>query len=184
MKLITRHFLIISLLTLLLVNACGHDSLDEVKVAKLHYTNPLEQQRLKDALSKAGIHYEIHNESGTKEEIWYENKFRAEVMKIKTQLFGIAPPMGRSISLDASNMASLEKALQSQNVPFRKVTFHGTKFIAWDSKNDVAVDNLLQSSNPKYPEYLTEMRKMRRYSDMNNGNLTHHSSGTGLQPAP
>ena len=153
-----------------LLPACGRESLDDGSAEALHYTAAEEQQRLKEALSKAGTPYEIRHEEGDREEIWYDRRFKADVDKVRGELFGVPPPMGRSVSLDPTRMAALEKEFHSRNIKFHRHTFKGDEFISWEPIDDGAADAALQTMGLR-PEFLVEMQKMRRYSDSQEGRV-------------
>jgi hypothetical protein len=98
----------------------------------LHYTDPSEQQRLKTALERARIPFEVRSGAGGREEIRYESRLEEQVTRVRNEVFGVPPPMGRSISLGREN-AILVEALKQRNASFWIAKYHEDEYVAWSA---------------------------------------------------
>jgi hypothetical protein len=172
-----------ALLLIASLTGCGEPALDSASVEKLHYTDPVEQQRLKSALQRANIPFEVHNDSEGREEVWYESRLSNQVGQIRDDVFGIPPPMGRSVSLGDERNATLVEELKKRNASYWSVTYRDLEFIAWTPESDEAADASLEAIGAN-PHSLIERKKMREAADAEAKDQTSRSSRSRVQRAP
>jgi predicted small lipoprotein YifL len=161
---------------------CGEPPLDSAAAEKLHYTDPAEQQRLKRALQSANLPFETHKDSEGREEIWYESRFRDQVTQIRDELFGVPPPMGRSISLGGERNAAFVEELKKRNASYWSVTYRDLEFIAWPPGSDEAADVSLEVIGAN-PYSVIERKKMREAADAEARDRTSRSSRSRVERA-
>lgn len=178
MKLATGALLLVASLT-----GCGEPPLDSAAAEKLHYADPAEQQRLKSALQRANIPFEIHNGTEGREEIWYESRFSNQVAQIRDDVFGVPPPMGRSVSLGDERNATLVEELKKRNASHWSVTYRNLEFIAWPPESDEAADASLEAIGAN-PHSLIERKKMREAADAEARDRTNRSSRSRVERSP
>ena len=165
------------------VAGCGKPKLDSATAEKLHYTDPAEQQQLRSALQSAGIPFEIHRGTGGREEIWYEIRFKDQVTQIRDDVFGVPPPMGRSISLGEERNATFADELKKRNASYWSVTYRDLEFIAWPLESDEAADASLAAIGANSQGF-AEMKKMREVADTAARDRTNRSSRPREERAP
>lgn len=167
----TRALVVIAVL---LACGCGpSDVMDEAT----GYTDARDQQRFKEALTEARVPFEARTANGS-ETVWYPNRFKLKVVEVQERLFGSPPPNGRNVTQDL--MRRLEPELQKMRIPYRKATYHGTEYIAWDAAEDDKVDAVLGTYSDS-PGFVAGFQEARRQSQQD---LTTRSSATRETRAP
>jgi hypothetical protein len=181
MKLVMRSILIPSLTTALL--GCGSDALDPAHAGKMRLYAAHEQEQMKAALSNAQVPFEVHEDAGGKEEIWYDSRLQEQVLGVRDELFGISPPIGRNISLGSERAAVFAEEMRRRGAAFRTGTYHGSQYVAWEPDSDEAADAALEAACAS-SEMLTEMRRTRKLADAEQSDRTSRSSRSREERAP
>lgn len=155
------------------LQGCGRAEVDEDMPEGTGYTNADEQRRFKEALTDAKIPFEARRSANGEEVLRYQTRFRTEVAEVQAKLFGVPPPAGRSVSRDL--MLRLEIELQKRSVPYRKASYHGTEYLAWDPQQDEVVDAVLRTFSAN-PAFVSGFQQDRREADTQTVDLTNGSS--------
>jgi len=166
-----------------LLTGCGDVTSSSDSRLTIHYANPSDQKRLKEALRRAKIPFEVNNGAGGREELSYESRFQEQVTGVRNETFGVAPPMGRSIALGAEHNALLTEELRKKNAPFWTVTYHEYEYIAWPPESDEAADAALQLISVN-PDSFAAMKKMREAADAEMRDRTSRSNRSREERAP
>lgn len=124
--------LAVVLLPLALASAgCGRSVHTESRTLSesVSYDNPENQDRLKQALSAAGIPYDVVIEQRNQEFVRWDVSHSKTVERIQDSLF--APP-GRSISLDDERQSRFKAWLEQRGIPYRTMVEDQREYIVWD----------------------------------------------------
>jgi hypothetical protein len=162
---------------------CGQDPPDLAHAGRVQFTDPTEQEQMKAALTKAGIHFEVHTSEGGQEQIVYESQLQDEVIRVRNELFGVPPAIGRNIVLSAESTALFAEEMGKRGAAFRTGTYHGSQYVAWAPESDEAADAALEAARVG-SEMLTEMRRQRMLADAEQANRTDRSSRSRQERAP
>jgi len=181
MKSVTLSIVIAAYAVVLL--GCGSDALDPADAGKIRLYDPQEQEQMKAALSNAGIQFEVHRDTGGAEEIWYQSRLQAQVLRIRDEVFGVPPPIGRNIALGSQRTADFSEEMRKRGAAFRTSAYHGNQYVAWEAQNDEAADAALEAVRVS-TEMLTEMRRQRKLADAEQTNRTDRSSRSREERAP
>jgi hypothetical protein len=171
------------IVTALFFAGCGRASLNATNAEKVYYTDADEQLRLKQAMQNAGIPFELRSGTGGREEIWYESRFSEQVRMIRDDLFGVPPPMGRSIALGPERTSLFVQELEKRNATFRRAQYHGDEYIAWGPESDEAADAALQAISVNADGFV-EMKRIRQAADAEETDRTNRSSRSREERAP
>ena len=168
-----------------LLAGCNEGPPDSMMTEALHYTDPSAQLRLQKALQSASIPFETRRGDEGREEIWYESRFKTEVARIQGEVFGVPPPMGRSISLgaEAEDNAAFIEELKKRNASFSIAKYQELEFVVWPPESDELADAALVAISVS-PEELHAMKEMRAASDAEQRDRTTRSSGAREERAP
>lgn len=150
---------------------CGQRALDPVHTGKMWIADPAEREQMIVALSNARIHSEVHEGQENRKEIWYDTRFQEQVLRIRDDLFGIAPPNGRNMALRPDDEAAFAEEMRKLGAAFRTGTFHDGKYVAWDAESDEAADLVLEKLSIS-PETIAENKRIRELVDAERRNRT------------
>lgn len=93
------------------------------------YSNANDQERFKQALSGAGIPFEVTTEQRGQEFVRWEARYSAQVDRIKDSLF---LPSGRNIRLDPERQAQFKAWLEQNAVPYRTMVQDDGEYVVWE----------------------------------------------------
>ena len=179
----TLKFLGCALMIAALSTGCGEAPSNSNSWLTIQYADESEQQRLGEALHRDNIPFRIEKGAGGREEISYESRFEEQVTRVRNEIFGVAPPMGRNIALETQRNARLVEELRKRNAPFWTVTYQGREYIAWPPESDEAADAALHLLSVN-PDGFSEMKKMREAADADMRDRTNRSSRSREEHAP
>jgi hypothetical protein len=184
MKQTTRVTAVI-VMVLALQAGCSEGPAVSAVTEALHYSDPSEQLRLQEALQNANIPFEIRRGVEGREEIWYESRFKTEVARIQGEVFGVPPPMGRSISLgaEAEGNAAFIEELRKRNASFSTAKYQDLEFVVWPPESDELADAALEAISVS-PEQLRVMKEMRQAADAEQRDRTTRSSRAREERVP
>ena len=93
------------------------------------YGNAEDQERFKQALSNAGIPYDVVTEHRSQEFVRWDASYSEAVQGVKDSIF---LPSGRNLSLDEARQLRFKEWLQQQGIPFRTMVEDGREYIVWE----------------------------------------------------
>jgi hypothetical protein len=93
------------------------------------YSDAERQERLKQALSSAGIPFDVVIEERNQEFIRWDATNSNAVERVKDSIF---LPSGRNISLDEARQLRFKAWLQQRGIPFRTMKEHDREYIVWE----------------------------------------------------
>jgi hypothetical protein len=150
---------------------CGHRALDLAHAGKMWIADPAEREQMIGALASAGIHSEVHDGPDNRKEIWYDTRFQEQVLRIRDDLFGVAPPNGRNMALKPHDAAIFAEEMRKLGAAFHTGTFHGGNYVAWGADSDEAADLVLAKLSIN-PETISENKRIRELEDAERENRT------------
>jgi hypothetical protein len=100
------------------------------------YSDAESQERFKEALSTAGIPYEVATEQRNQEFVRWDATYSEAVERVKDSVF--LPP-GRNISLDETRQLRFKSWLQENAIPFRTMNDDGREYIVWEEADSERV---------------------------------------------
>ena len=162
---------------------CGQPALDPAHTGKMWIADPAEHEQMIAALSNARIHSEVHEAAENRKEIWYDTRFQEQVLRIRDDLFGAAPPNGRNMALKPDDAAVFAEEMRKLGAAFRTGKFHGGKYVAWDAESDGAADSVLEKLSIS-PETIAENKRIRELVDAEPEDRTNRSSRSREERAP
>jgi hypothetical protein len=165
------------------LSGCGQAPRDRAMTEALHYSDPSDQQRLESALHNANIPFEVRRGIDGRDEIWYESRLKEEVARIQGEVFGVSPPMGRSISLGAERNRAFVEELKKRDALFGSTKYQDLEFITWPAESDEAADAALEAISVS-SEHIRALKEMRASADAEQRDRTSHSSPSRKEPAP
>jgi hypothetical protein len=170
-------------LAALVLGGCGQKPLDPAHVGRIHFTDSSEQERMKEALTKTRIHFEVHYNERAEEELVYDSALQDEVRRVTNELFGAPPPIGRNIGLGSERRATFAEEMRKRGASFRIGTYHGSEYVAWPAESDEAADSALRVVSVD-EHMLTEMKRMRQLAGAEQRYRTNRSSRAREERAP
>jgi len=142
------------------LSACNHSSPELSHVPPTEqwtwgvYEIQNEREQMKQALTAAGVPFEVRDLGAGREEIRYLEKHRDRVSTIEIDIFGQPPPSGRNVGRDSR----IERGLQERHVLYRTTNYRGQALLVWDEKYDNDVDAVLRELNPEWAAGIKQMR--------------------------
>jgi hypothetical protein len=138
---------------------------------------------MKAALKKARIHFGVRTGEGGEEEIFYDSEIQDEVIRVRNELFGVPPPIGRNIALGRDGTAVFAQEMRKLGAAFWTGTYHGSQYVAWKPESDETADAALEAACVG-SEMLSEMRRQRELADAEQADRTNRSSRSREERAP
>lgn len=95
----------------------------------ISYGDANDQERIKKALSNAGIPYRVVVRERAQEFVEWDAQYSSQVERIKESLF---LPSGRNLRMDAERQSRFKAWLNSNGVPYRTMTEQDGEYIVWE----------------------------------------------------
>jgi hypothetical protein len=128
------------------------------------YTNPEYQRMLKKALKNAHIPYAIVQGKDGKEYVQWDRKDANAVQKVKDQLFGVAPPPGRSIAFEGEMNQRFKDWLAKNKIDYTTTTHFGTEYVIWAQEDSPRVEGF-----GYFPSYYFDMEGKSSNNSLKSG---------------
>lgn len=126
---------------------CEHrvDTESRTLTESVAYSDAEDQERFKQALSSAGIPYDVVIEQRNEEFVRWDASYTEAVERIQDAIF---VPSGRSISFDAARQARFKSWLEHSGIPYRTMIEDNREHIVWE-----AADAERARSWEEFPSY-------------------------------
>ena len=110
---------------------CGYhvDTESRTISESISYGDAKDQERIKHALSSAGIPYRIVVRERAQEFVEWDAQYSSQVERIKDSLF---LPSGRNVRLDAERQSRFKEWLVSKGIPYRIVFEEDGEYVVWE----------------------------------------------------
>ena len=95
----------------------------------ISYGDAADQERFKQALSAAGIPYDVVIEQKNQEFVRWDASHSRAVERIKDSLF---LPSGRNISLDDQRQSRFKAWLEQRGIPYRTMIEEQREYVIWE----------------------------------------------------
>ena len=135
------------LLSLLALVGCDYRVETESRTTSegVSYSNVRDQERFKQALSSAGIPFDVTTEQRGQEFVRWGASYSAQVNRIKDSLF---LPSGRNLRLDPERQSQFKAWLEQNAVPYRTMVQEDGEYVVWEE-----VDAERVRAWPQFPAY-------------------------------
>lgn len=135
------------LLSLLALVGCDHRLETESRTTSegVSYSNARDQERFKQALSSAGIPFDVTTEQRGQEFVRWGASYSAQVNRIKDSIF---LPSGRNLRLDPERQSQFKAWLEENAVPYRTMVQEDGEYVVWEE-----VDAERVRAWPQFPAY-------------------------------
>lgn len=135
------------LLSVLALVGCDHRVETESRTtsAGVSYSDARDQELFKQALSSAGIPFDVTTEQRGQEFVHWGASYSAQVNQIKDSLF---LPAGRSLRLDPERQTQFKAWLEENAVPHRTMVQEDGEYVVWEE-----VDAERVRAWPQFPPY-------------------------------
>lgn len=142
-----RIVVILVLLPALAITGCDFRVHTESRTISesISYGDAEDQERFKQALSAAGIPYEVVVERRNQEFVRWDAAHGEAVERIKETLF---LPSGRHISLDDQRQARFKAWLEQRRIPYRTMMQNQREYVVWEEADAERV-----RAWPEFPPY-------------------------------
>ena len=133
--------------SLVVLGGCDHHVSSESRTISesVSYSDPADQERFKQALTSAGIPFDVVTEQRNQEFIQWDARYSAQVERVKDSIF---PPPGRSIALDSKWQARFKTWLDENGIPYTTVIADEGEYVVWDEADAKRV-----RAWPDFPAY-------------------------------
>lgn len=111
----------------------------------ISYSNANDQERFKQALSGAGIPFDVTTEQRGQEFVRWEARYSAQVDRIKDSLF---LPSGRNLRLDPERQSQFKAWLEQNAIPYRTMIQEDGEYVVWEEADAERV-----RAWPQFPAY-------------------------------
>jgi hypothetical protein len=140
----------IVLLILPALGGCDHRVESESRTISesVSYGNTDGQERFKQALSSAGVPFDVVTEQRNQEFIRWDAKYSKQVERIQDSIF---PRAGRSIRFDPERQVQFKACLESNGIPYRTMLEDGGEYVVWDEADAERV-----RAWPGFPAYFDD----------------------------
>jgi hypothetical protein len=135
------------LLSLLALLGCDYRAETKSRTTSegVSYGDVSDQERFKQALSGAGIPFEVAIEQRGQEFVRWDASYSAEVKRIKDSLF---LPSGRNLRLDPERQSQFKAWLEQNEVPYRTMVQEDGEYVVWEEADAARV-----RAWPPFPAY-------------------------------
>lgn len=120
-------------LALVLASAGCHRPVDtesRTLTESVSYSNAEDQERFKQALSDAGIPFDVVVAQRNQEFVRWDASYTKAVERIEDSIF---LPSGRSISFDVATQSRFKSWLERSGIPYRTMIEDGREYIVWEA---------------------------------------------------
>lgn len=135
------------LLSLLALVGCDYRVETESRTTSegVSYSNASDRERFKQALSSAGIPFDVATEQRGQEFVRWDASYSAQVSRIKDSLF---LPSGRNLRLDPERQSQFKAWLEQNAVPYRTMVQEDGEYVVWEDADAERV-----RAWPQFPSY-------------------------------
>jgi hypothetical protein len=109
------------------------------------YSDASDQERFKQALSSAGIPFDVVIEQRGQESVRWDASYSAQVDRIKDSLL---LPSGRNLRLDPQRQSQFKAWLEKNTVPYRTIVQADGEYVVWEEADAERV-----RAWPQFPAY-------------------------------
>jgi hypothetical protein len=138
------------LVVLIALGACDHrvQSESQPLSESISYSDTNHQERFKQALTSAGIPFEVVPAQRSEEFVRWDLKYSAQVERIQDSIF---PPAGRSIRFDPEHQFQFKAWLEKNGIPYTTMLEDGGEYVVWQEADATRV-----RAWPGFPAYFDD----------------------------
>ena len=138
------------LVVLIALSGCDHpvESESQPLSQSVSYSDTNDQERFKQALTSAGIPFDVVPAQRAPEFVRWDVKYSAQVERIPDSIF---LPAGRSIRFDAERQSQFKAWLEKNGIPYRTMIEDGGEYVVWEEADAKRV-----RAWPDFPAYFDD----------------------------
>lgn len=138
------------LVVLIALDGCDHPVQSESQPLSesVSYSDTNDQERFKQALTSAGIPFDIVPAQRAQEFVRWDVKYSAQVERIQDSIF---LPAGRSIRFDPERQSQFKAWLEKNGIPYTTMLEEGGEYVVWEEADAKRV-----RAWPDFPAYFDD----------------------------